>query len=224
MTAFSDRDYDVYVVLGGEAPPPWQASVWDRVSGALAHLVHLSRGVAAVRTDQLGGMPPKMKPISFGRIGFDAKGAEKWTHSFPGQLNSGSPALFLGAELWAPPWTVCEKEQLAPDVYFGMSNERWHHNDAFSGQFNSVLLLAVAKDLQCTAVAEVAVEIGHLVGARLIAHEQRPWGRRLGLGGSYTNAINDLTVTGLFAPGPRHDRPADIAMLQGEWELVRAKV
>jgi len=123
---YHSRIYDVYVVLGNPAVTrPWVASAWARISDALDPLVAAARDRAAVRTTQYG---PKARTayhtvIRFGRIGWSGRGAAKWIHSVDGRLASGAAARFLGAEVWAPSWSVCDRDNLAPDVCFAVRNE-----------------------------------------------------------------------------------------------------
>src|SRR5262249_3356812 len=124
--AFHDREYDVYVLLGDPAAiPPWTRLIWTDVAKALDPLMQVARDRPAVRSSQLGPGPgsPNQRSISFGRIGWNEQGHKKWTHSEDGQLASGEPAHFLTCEVWAPSWTVCQRELRAPDVYFAMRNE-----------------------------------------------------------------------------------------------------
>jgi hypothetical protein len=95
--AFYDRVFEVYAVLGNPAasPPPWVASKWARMSDALDPLMKAARGRPAVRVYQTSPGPgsPNKRDILFGRIGWNARGAGKWTHSTDGRLASGGEAI-----------------------------------------------------------------------------------------------------------------------------------
>ncbi|MGO9771646.1 MAG: hypothetical protein ACLPSW_19275 [Roseiarcus sp.] len=223
--AFYSREYEVYVVLGGpNASPPWVYSTWREASGAVDPLIEAARGRPAVRSTQLGPKSgsPNQRSISFGRVGWNDKGARKWCHSEDGQLVSSDPSRFLGSEVWAPSWTACERDRLAPDVYFAMSkafsfDASGKPNDALN--FNSTCVLAVATDMGPSAVGQArrsAESVASVLHAALRAHSVRPWGRPFGPG-SYSNAINDLVTVGLFKPGPRHKEPVSLSMLDGSW-------
>ena len=224
--AFHDREYDVYVLLGNPAvSPPWVHSIWTDISKALDPLMQAARDRPAVRSSQLGPRPgsPNQRSISFGRIEWNEQGSRKWTHSDDGQLVSGKPAHFLTCEIWAPSWTVCERELQAPDIYFSTRNEgdlgsSSKQTNALS--FNSTCIWAVAADTaegigkQSTRIAGA---LALILQAVLRAHSVRPWGYSSGRGGGFSNAINDLMIVGLFKPGPRQQAPATLSMLNGNW-------
>lgn len=217
--AYEDRAYNVYVILGGTALLPWTDVVWREIHAALVPLANGARGKAAVRCSQLGGEPPRMKGIAFGRLGLDEASRAKWTHERDGQLTSGVSAMFLTAEVWAPSWSACEKEGAPPDVFFDMSGERYGAGGGNDFAFGSAMVLAVASELELeTQTKESALGIADATKAVLVRRQMRPWGVSTGYG-SFTDAIQDLNLTGLFAPGPRHARPAGEGLLQGQWRL-----
>jgi hypothetical protein len=223
--AFHDREYQVYVALGHPtASPPWVEKTWSPIFEALDPIIHKARNIAAVRSQQLGsGLgSPNQRGISFGRLGWNAHSCKKWTHSEDGVLLSGNHAVFLSCEVWAPSWSICTREGLAPDVYFAMGGE----SDGNAGKsnnelkFNSHCILAVASDIeQMDASRQCADSIASALGAVLQAYRVRPWGVQFGKG-FYSNAINDLVVTGLFNPGPRHKAGVTLSSLAGPWDLL----
>jgi hypothetical protein len=214
---FHNREYLVYVVLGHPtASPPWVERTWAQIFEALDPVIRMARGSAAVRSTQLGPGPgsPNQRGIAFGRIGWNKQGSKKWTHSEDGNLVSGSRAEFLTSEVWAPSWSVCQREALAPDVYFAMNGAVGGSPNRNGGHaFNSYCILAVASDSGKADDAQKSAEaVATAVHAVLRAHCVRRWGRVEG-----NNAINDLAVTGLFKPGPRHQTPVSLLSLAGTW-------
>lgn len=222
--AFHDREYDVYVVLGGpSAPLPWVQSAWGDISAALDPLMQAARDRPAVRSVQLGPKPgsPNQRSISFGRIGWNDQGARKWCHSENGQLVSGGGAYFQASSVWAPSWTVCERENLAPDVFFSIDNPSPFSPKAGDAiKFSSTCILAVASDLEpnCGEPArQSSVAISTTLQAVARGHCARPWGRSIGGSASFSDAINDLGILGLFKPGPVHVEQPSLAMFRGSW-------
>lgn len=221
--AFHDREYQVYVVLGQpSAPAPWVEPGWARLFDALDPIISAARGTAAVRSTQLGPRPgsPNQRGISFGRIGWNAQGSRKWVHGADGRLLSGGEAIFVSSEVWAPSWTTCEREKLAPDAYLAITSASYGSPQADSEiKFNSQCILAVASDIGKADQARGCAEaVASIVDAALRAQCVRPWGIAVGGGhGFYSNAINDLHVTGLFKPGSRHQAPLSVASLAGDW-------
>lgn len=220
--AFQDREYQVYAVLGHPtAARPWIERAWTPIFRALDPIIGVARDAAAVRSSQLGPKPgsPNKRAISFGRVGWNEQGFKKWTHSKDGSLVSGGDAVFLTCEVWAPSWTVCQREGLAPDVYFSMcSASGGSSNPSSELKFNSQCIVAVASDMgNADQVRASAEAIASVVDAVLRAHCVRRWGVAFGGTGGFSNAINDLAVVGLFKPGPRHQATVTLAHLKGAW-------
>jgi len=219
---FHARSYEVYALLSSaDAPPAWTKSSWLQIRSALDPLVQRSRDQPAVRTSQLrvGAGSPNQRAIKFGRIGWGDSGVEKWTHDGDGRLvSSGEPAEFLSSEVWAPSWSACEREGVPPDVFFGLANQ-----GAFgpTPQFGSICILAVAADMTVNSVdspaRESAEAIASILRPVLKAHSARTWGVASGER-SFTSAINDLVVVGLFKPGPRQSAAPTLSLLSGNWE------
>lgn len=176
-----------------------------------------------MRSCQYTGTAPSMRPISFGRLGFDEKSSLKWTHSRRDELASCIHAAFLSAEMWAPSWAACERESMAPDVFFQLVGEGMIGQETQKRYFGSASILAIANDIDASSNGDqIARKIGEVVDAVLICKQVRPWGRPVGNIG-FTNAINDLTMTGLFVAGPRHEAPPSPSLLQGDWKELHAK-
>lgn len=219
---FHDRIYSVYAILGAVDATPWSTSIWAHISEALMPLVEHARGRAAMRSCQYTGTVPSMTRISFGRLGLDEKSALKWTHSRRDKLASGIGATFLNAELWAPSWTTCERESMAPDVFFGLATEGAIGQEAPQRCFGSASILAIANDIDASSNGDrVAQKIGDAVATAFVGKQVRLWGTPVGDVG-FTNAINDLPIAGLFVPGPRHEVPPGPSLLQGDWETLHA--
>jgi len=225
---FHDREYEVRVALSDPtAVPPWVECVWANIATALEPLIQSARDKPAVRTTQLSIGPgsPNQRAISFGRIGWNKLGASKWTHKEDGQLLSGDLAQFLTCEAWAPSWTVCEREGKPPDVFFAISNDGRTGDPSKqngSSRYRSTCILAVARDTMTntrdqtdTAFSGLTLALPSVLGAGCT----RPWGMPFG-NGFATNVIQHLTMGGLFIPGPRHNQPASLAMLKGNWQAA----
>jgi hypothetical protein len=227
---FHDREYEVRVLLSDpSAVPPWVASVWSLLAAELEPLIQTSRDKTAVRTTQLSIGPgsSNQRGISFGRIGWSKQAASKWTHEKDGQLLSGSPAQFLTCQVWAPSWITCEREGTPPDVFFAIGNnarlsEPSKPQEARS--YGSTCVLAVACDVASDTRDQVDISfngISSTLPAVLRVGCKRPWGIRCAKG-LFVDVIQDLTIGGLFVPGPRQNRPPSLAMLKDGWELFKS--
>ena len=113
----------------------------------------------------------------------------------PRTSQSKSIELF-DVEVWAPSWTVCQREDRAPDLFFKMKNEQSALGEAVA--FNPVFLLAVAAD-QPEHVGNMGLEaatgLSEVCSALLRARRRRNWGYRLDHP-ERENAIQDYSPFG----------------------------
>lgn len=129
---------------------------------------------------------------------------------------------FLSTEVWAPAWTVCEREDLAPDVFLSLANESFGGGVRKGLLFNSVAILAVVSELAQRHATELDIAVSALqeaTGAKLVGYKRRPWGKSCG-SDSFTNAIQDLAYSGLFKPGPRHEDKLGLHLFADKWKSV----
>ncbi|WP_313625681.1 hypothetical protein [Achromobacter sp.] len=213
--AFHTRMYDVYLVLtGASAPVPWSTGSWLPVAQALAPFAVSERGKAAVRCTQID--KATRKRASFGRLGWNEASHRKWTHDMPQE----APWTFLGAEAWAPSWTQCEKDGLAPDCFVALSTPSALMRES-PLQFGGKLLVALtcdapqeSRDQLRDAIAGVAQSLD----SPLTVHQSRAWGKASY--GGFTAAMNDLSVASLFHNGSPHERPLDLSTFEESWSPV----
>ena len=216
--AFHNRKYQTYCFLGDpKTAPLWQWPQWNAVLPTLDPIIAAARAKAAVRSNQY--LPNQQGTVKFGRIGWNVKGHEKWVHISPTNSPESSTWAFLSVEVWAPSWNVCQRENLAPDVFLGITNEALSGGHGRELSFNPVVIFAVFADLAEAIPEQVqaaASQIATTTAAKLCGHQVRPWGISSGIGFSY--AIQDLGITGLFKPGPRHTDTVDFDLLAEKWK------
>ena len=215
--SFFSRDYEVFLLLAAPGSPGlWQAEHWTPFAAALDGVVAKARaGKTGVRTHQYN---PQGKLIPFGRMGWDDQSHAKWTHTA-----GATDARFMSLEAWAPTWTVCEKEDLAPDLFISLFNENYLNHAGKPLLFGQRLVCAVATDLGQEAAATLRAALAQLAAkqqAPVFAHARRPWGKAM-LGG-FSSAIQDLLLTDLFKPGNPHERALDADTFKGRWTFVKA--
>ena len=214
--SFFARDYDVYLLLAAPAAPPlWEAAQWMPFAASLDGIVAqaAARGTPAVRSLQYN---PKGKPIAFGRLGWDDKSHAKWMHTA-----ATAQARFISVEAWAPAWTVCEKDDQAPDVFLALANESLLGLQGKTLQFSQRLLCAIATDMGADADAALRQALAPLAAqqnAVLFARTRRQWGRASGAG--FTDAIQDMLLGGLFRQDDPHARPLDAQALREAWTFL----
>ncbi|MFO0975293.1 MAG: hypothetical protein U0996_02785 [Planctomycetaceae bacterium] len=219
--SFHTANYDVYVVLGDPgAAPLWKWKVWQRFLPAIDSLINAARGKAAVRSTQFQTKPAG--DVKFGRLGWKEADHQKWCHGSPANEETSRSWRFLSTEVWAPAWTACEREDLAPDVFLSIANESYGGKVRKGLLFNSVVVLAVVSELAKRHRAELDVAVSalrELTRAKLIGYKRRPWGKSFGSDG-FTNAIQDLAFSGLFKPGPRHEGEPGLHLFADKWKKV----
>jgi hypothetical protein len=217
--AFHSADYDTYVVLGDPgAPPLWNWAVWQRFLPAIGPLIQAARGKVAIRSTQY--LPNRAGVVKFGRLGWTESDHQKWSHDSPANTEESKSWSFLNVEVWAPAWTVCERENRAPDVFLSIANESLAGGYGQGLLFNPVVLLAVLSEFaqrEPSLVTSAVSALRTLASPKLIGYCRRPWGKAVG-SAAFTNAIQDLAVSGLFKPGPRHKGLMGLHLLAGDWK------
>src|SRR5262245_37067870 len=127
-------------------------------------------------------------------------------------------------EAWAPSWTACEREHLAPDFYFKMANEKVSRAYGKKPAFNLLVVLAASLSLDASyrsSFRAAADALATHVGARLFATRARPWGHTLVTGGdTFHLAICDLVAGGgLFRLDNTNHRLSDAQTFQDAWRM-----
>jgi hypothetical protein len=217
---FEERLYDVYVILASPtSTPAWEWPVWQKVSALWTPLLQGCRKPNAVRTTQVAGR----KKIAFGRLGWNQKDHQKWTHGSSQTVDRCRDWKFIGAEVWSPSWTACEKEHKAPDFFLRIINECLFTNSTQKVHFNQKFVIAAAADLSEEFLAlarQATTDTAQQFGAVRVLYQRRPWGFAWGSGLAFTGAIQELGTIGLFKPGRLHDRPLDEGAFSEKWTFL----
>ena len=223
---FFARSYDLYVILGSpHSPQIWYWENWRKVAAGLEPFVAVARDKAAVRTTQFinGGKNPSKDAVSFGRIGWSEKGHQRWTHGSPVTLDSSPSWAFLQMEMWSPTWSVCEREDRAPDVFFAFRNEAfWPRIDPL--KFNQTIIFALSRNLNGALLVDArrwVLQLSAELQSPLVAYQKRAWGKARGSVGLFSDSIQDLVTVGLFKVGDYHNRAVDLDTFEEKWESLR---
>jgi hypothetical protein len=215
-----DRPYWLYVLLGDPNHPPlWSWKEWSATAPLLDPLLAKARGPAAVRSLQF--QEDGKTPVNFGRIGWNDRGHRKWTHESPDTRAFSASWKFLSAEVWAPSRQQSTKEGDPPDLFVAFRNEAYWEKKRL--QFNPFLLLAFPRDGAPELVAKgehAASGIASRLKALLVARQSRPWGLQETPGGFYSRIISDMMASSPFRPGPLHEGPPSLGLLEGSWERI----
>lgn len=216
--SFFARDYDVFLLLAApDAPGLWNAAQWTPFAASLDTLVAQARGGGAKAGVRCSQYNPKGKLISFGRLGWNAPSHAKWTHT-----PASSEARFMSLEAWAPMWTICERDGLAPDLFLALADESLLGLPGKTLQFSQRLVCAMATDMGDDAAAALRLALAQLARkqqAVLFAHTRCQWGHPSAYGG-FTRAIQDMLIGGLFRQDDPHARPLDADAFQQAWTRI----
>jgi hypothetical protein len=213
--------YDLYVILGAtNSPELWQWKNWQFVAANLKQFISDSRNRAAIRTTQFS--KTSRKPVSFGRISLNENGDLKWTHGSPVTREVSDSWHFIGMEFWSPSWNVCEKEGLAPDVFFALRSENSEHRKT-QIRFNQTVILAISVDASESVRSNAqqwVQELLHKLDSPLAAYQKRAWGKAFGSSGAFEKSIQHMAFIGLFKVGDYHNRPLDLQTFEESWAPV----
>jgi len=219
--AFHTAKYDVYVALGDpKAAPLWKWKVWHRFFPAIDPLVNAARGKPSVRSTQF--LAKLAGDVKFGRLGWKEADHQKWCHGSPTNKDTSRSWRFLSTEVWAPAWTACEGEDLAPDVFLSIADESLEGGPRKDLLFNPIVILAVVSELadrHPTELDNAVSALREVTKAKLLAYKRRPWGTSVGSDG-FTNAIQDLAFGGLFKSGPRHTEEPGVYLFAEKWKKI----
>jgi len=218
---FHTGKYDTYFVLGDpDAEPLWNRRVWSSAVVALDPIIRSARGRASVRSVQY--LPDQKGTVKFGRIGWNAKGHQKWAHGSPVNYQESALWDFLSVEVWAPGWNICGREDRAPDVFLDITDGSGGLGYNQSLSVNPVVVFAVTVDLSTRLLNEIqhaVKELLRLTNAKLAGWKRRQWGSSVG-SGIFTNSIQDLRFSGLFKPVLTHKHKIDFDIIAGAWNPI----
>ena len=107
-------------------------------------------------------------------------------------------------------------------MFLSLSNEALGGGYDQELLFNPVVVFAVLSELaqRHLSLAPLVVSaFWQLASPKLVGYRHRPWGNMFGSVG-FTNSIQDLAVSGLFKPGPRHNGEVGFHLLTEQWTPV----
>jgi hypothetical protein len=222
-TPFHAREYNLYVVLGAlNSPEMWQWENWEKTTEELDPLVFLGREKIAIRTTQF--IRGSKKSVSFGRILWNKKSHQKWTHASPTTIETSKTWSFLRMEMWSPTWAIGARENSPPDIFFAFRNEAFWPGKT-SLKFNQTIIFAVSGSLDDASLSiahKWVLQLSAKLKSPLAAYQSRTWGKAFGNGGGFSDSIQDMLNGGLFKVGDYHNRPVDLHTFQEPWKLLHS--
>jgi len=217
MSYFWQREYDCYVLLGSFGMP-WMYSEWVPFTELLSPIAKACRGKGLLRVSQMDLATHKW--VKHGRTEWKPEHHAKWTHGSPVTSGKDSTWAFHCVQASFPSLPQCEKDASPPDLYFDILNEAFAMRD-LSPAFNSRFFFALASDLQVPIhdrFRRIVITLGGQYQSILKGTIHRPWGTPFGSG--FTNAIQDLSFTGLFKVGNYHARPVTLETFAESWKEI----
>lgn len=219
------KNYDVFVLLSAPGLLPWQWQVWVKIEPLLRPFVFSDRGKSSVRSSQSSGLGKRYRTVAFGKMGWDLKSHARWAHGSPSNAFESNPWRFLGAEAWAPSWTVCAKEREAADFYLHLlAAPNVQHGGV--PQFSSILVVALAasaSEIRRGELRAAMTAVATLLESPLAVYKRRPWGIASGTEGGFRDAVQDFGVgRGLFRYEDPHEQSIGLETFSEAWGPLQA--
>jgi hypothetical protein len=218
------KEYDVYVVLGAPGVTPWHWRAWTGIEPLLSRFVCSDRGKPLLRSTQTSGTGRQYREVAFGRMGWEAKAHERWTHDSPSADRMANPRTFLSTEVWAPSWNVCVKSNEPPDFYLHLIAASPGREADVASQFDSILVVALqasAPDVVQTELRTAMASVATLLRSPIAVTKRRAWGVASGEMGGFRDAIQDFGVGhGLFKNSDPQTTPLGSSTFAEAWETL----
>jgi hypothetical protein len=204
-----------------EPKTPWAWETWQQIANMLDPVVSAVFGTPSVYSRQ-GERTRRLRSISFGRMTWNERSHQRWTHGSPVTIGQSDDWEFVDTQIWVPGPKECERERKRPNLYIQVLNGALTESGPV--RFSAIVLLAVACDLPETvrySVDRAMHDLKHLLRAKLRAYKVRSWSRPFGF--MTVDSIMDLD-TWLFKVGPRHDQEPSLALFHEEWQVKGSSV
>ncbi len=216
---FVSRNYDVYVVLcAPHRPIPWSWGHWSRAATLFDPFAVSPRGKTAIRSTQL--LDQSRETIHFGKLGWDERSHQRWTHGSPLNAKESAHWKFLSMEAWAPSWSLCEQEP--PDFFLSVTRGL---QIGMSDHAPMVGVIVAALNGTETPEKRTAFRSAVAAAARefsspLTVWKQRRWARPVGRL-AFRDAISDLGLAGLFKRGLDSRTPLTDSIFSERWTKLQ---
>ena len=223
-----NRAYNFYLLFGDKdvAASPWLKSNWDTIFkpyiDKLLNQVEISRetGVyvnkfkAEKRTAKKDGKEfIYHSEIKLGHLKWDNKSHDKWV------IENNTEEYFQHFELWSPSRTICEKRQIAPDIFISIANQRDFENTK-DIQFGYFIVIAVAENLNIDTKSIIS-ELSNKVKTKATVVKSRRWAVPEKKGKwTFNNGIQDTFSAGIYNEQDLHVLDFDDLEFEPAWEII----
>ena len=207
-----DDSFVSVVVVGLRRPPVWQWPAWRDGAAALEPLVDLVEVPTAIRSQQLVGGTRKAVPL--GRMAWGPPEAQRWVQGSPGAAAESLAWEHLATEVWAPRWTECDRQAMAPILFVEIANPHML-GEAQAGQYNQLLHVGLPQDLVRAhqPVVEAALRaLASAVDAGQVVFRETPWWR-------HGDCLQDGLRNHFSYVGPRHHPVPQLSAMRTRWTV-----
>jgi hypothetical protein len=223
MKRFHEYEYDLYMLLvSSQEFRIWTWQNWLTVVDILDPFIKSLHDKVAVRSTQLDSTK-KGKTVPYGRLAWDDRSHEKWTHGSPATKEVSPHWIFLGTEFWSPSWNDAQRNNRAPRFF--MSVGKVHPRGAsWETLFDTFIICAASRDIgeeRLRLMRDSILTLSKTASSRLTAYCLRPWGKSWGTGG-FSDSIQDLTFAALADTGTNDQQRLGLGNLKdsSQWELL----
>ncbi|PAM93363.1 hypothetical protein B4N84_17605 [Flavobacterium sp. IR1] len=226
-----NRAYDFYLLFGekDESKSPWLKSNWNTIYkpyfDTLLNLVGTSKETAVYVNKfkaekriakKEGNEFVYHSELKLGQLKWDNRSHDKWT------IENGSEEYFEHFELWTPSRTICEKRQIAPDIFISIANQRDFENTR-NIQFGYFMVIAVAKNLNMDSKS-IFSELSKKANTKATVVKSRKWGRPEKEGKwIFNNGIQDTFTAGIYKQQDLHNINFDDLEFEPVWQIIHQK-
>jgi hypothetical protein len=172
---FTRRKYHFYIIFSEiiDNKIVWSKTDWANIFEPLfQEILNISpdfknTGVRVLAYKRENEQSEYFTDVKFGRLKWDNKSHEKWT------VDNNTNFNFANFESWTPIWTICEKNDAAPDIYVSVSNEH-STNKNISCQFDVFTVIAIAEDLNSNC-RDLIIELSKQLNSKRTVCNIRLW-------------------------------------------------
>ncbi|OXA85360.1 hypothetical protein [Flavobacterium hercynium] len=223
-----NRAYDFYLLFGDtdENKSPWLKSNWYTIFKPYFETlltpvdtlketgIYVNKFKAENRlTKKDGEQFIYLSEMKLGHLKWDDKSHDKWT------IENGSEEYFEHFELWTPSRTICEKRQIAPDIFISIANQR-DFDTKRNVQFGCFIVVAVAKSLKIDA-RSVLAELSKKANIKATVVKSRRWGVPEKNGKwIFCNGIQDTFSAGIYKEQDLHSIDFNDVEFEPFWEII----
>jgi hypothetical protein len=209
---YYEHEYQTYFfICDANAPPIWDKKVWAKISPLLETLTSQARGKAAVRSTQYE--PDHKTEARFGRLSLNEKSNQKWNHG------PNDQRYHICTEVWAPSWNQSARDKMPPDVFFMFHNRINPLKPLSEYSFGTIVILAIRNETEIHNADQFLSELRKLIMPILSGYKLRSWGIATGFNNAFTNAIQDMGITGLLKTGDWQHKELNSESLVEKWEI-----